>query len=58
MELETEPIYRRCSCGEYSFPVDAEAAARIDAGKARTSCGPNCWGVYLARNANKETGNL
>lgn len=58
MELKPGMTKRRCHCGDSLFPVTDEDAARIDAGEAGIQCSTACWGKYLARNADKETGKL
>lgn len=56
--VKPETVKRSCWCGDSLFPVTRADAERIDKGEVGLRCGQACWGIYLARNANKETGKL
>jgi len=58
MKPKPELVERRCHCGGMTFPITLEDAVRYDAGEVGIRCGNACWGIFLARNANKETGKL
>lgn len=58
MKPKPELAERRCHCGAMAFEITLEDAVRYDTGEAGLRCGNACWGIFLARNANKETGKL